>query len=68
MTFQDIIKTLGARALTNPVSFARERVRPSRTTCGSCNRDIPPGKAGRRCAECRDGKTPAQKIVDGVLS
>jgi hypothetical protein len=29
------------------------RAAPSRTDCVACGKTIPPGRAGRKCAECR---------------
>ncbi len=34
----------------------------SRTNCVQCGKDIPPGKAGRRCAECRQPKTSEDSL------
>ena len=38
------------RLRSNPKPSARW---PSNLRCASCGRDIPPGKAGRKCKPCR---------------
>lgn len=30
------------------------KFKPSRTNCDKCNKEIPPGKPGRKCEECRN--------------
>jgi len=55
----------GARAFAVLASLAsqegidiREMLRgvsaPCRTACAACGKQIPPGRAGRRCEECRE--------------
>lgn len=34
--------------------------RGSKTKCAACGKDIPPGRAGRRCQECRHASPEGQ--------
>lgn len=39
------------------LGFTR-RVQLSKTNCAQCGKDIPPGKPGRKCKDCRNATPP----------